>query len=75
MRPNQALDKAVEIMGSQTALARACGVKPQAVQQWVASGMCPLRRAVEIERLTDGEVKREVLRPDIYAEQPIKKSA
>jgi len=70
MTPEQALDKAVGLFGGQSSLARACGVKPQAVQQWVATGKCPAKRAAEIERLTYGKVSREDLRPDVFLYRP-----
>ncbi|WP_366940848.1 Cro/CI family transcriptional regulator [uncultured Halomonas sp.] len=70
MNPKQALEKACELMGGQSALARACGVTPQAVQIWVATGRCPARRAAEIERATWGKVRCEQLRPDLYAVRP-----
>ena len=75
MTPRQALRKACDVMGGQSALARACGVRPQAVQQWVASGVCPARRAAEIEMVTWGEVRREQLCPDLYVARPTQATA
>ena len=75
MNPKQALEKACELMGGQSALARACGVTPQAVQSWVATGRCPARRAAEIERATWGKVRCEQLRPDLYAARPAQATA
>lgn len=40
----QALDEAISIAGNQSALARMCGVKPQAVQQWVKKGFISRKR-------------------------------
>ena len=60
------IDRAAEILGSQTALAALCGVSKGAVSQWkekhrrVPAEYCPL-----IERATAGEVRCEDLRPDI----------
>lgn len=59
-----ALDQAIEVAGSQSSLARALGIKPQAVQKWAATGRVPSERAVEIERVTG--VPRQKLRPDLY---------
>ena len=61
---NSAIADAVLAAGSQSALARAVGVSPQAVQQWVDSGRVPLRRVLYVERATG--VSRTRLRPDIY---------
>lgn len=76
MTPKQAIEKACDLMGGQSALARACGVTPQAVQHWVAAGRCPAERAVAVERATNRKVRREQLRPDLfYAVGPIKATA
>lgn len=75
MNSQQALEKACEVMGGQSSLARACGVSPQAVQQWVATGVCPAKRAAQIERATWGKVRCEQLRPDLYAARPVQEIA
>jgi DNA-binding transcriptional regulator YdaS (Cro superfamily) len=60
------LDRAAEILGSQTALAALLGVSKGAVSQWKDEGRrvpaeyCPL-----IERATGGRVRCEELRPDV----------
>jgi DNA-binding transcriptional regulator YdaS (Cro superfamily) len=62
----EALDKAAEIIGSQTALANLLAVSKGAVSQWKEPGRrvpaeyCPL-----IERATGGVVRCEDLRPDM----------
>jgi DNA-binding transcriptional regulator YdaS (Cro superfamily) len=60
------IQKAVAVIGSQSALARLCGVKPQAVQKWVATGRPPAERVLQIEQVTKGQVTRYELRPDLY---------
>lgn len=61
-----AIDRAAEVLGSQTALADLLGVSKGAVSQWKDSGRrvpaeyCPL-----IERATNGKVRCEDLRPDV----------
>lgn len=60
------IDKAVSILGSQTAIARLFGIKPQAVQLWCSSGKVPAERVLDIEKATQGQVTRHDLRPDIY---------
>jgi len=61
-----ALDKAIEIVGSQTSLASKLGVSPQAVQQWVIKKKPPASRVLQIEKAVNGEVTRSELRPDLY---------
>jgi len=62
------LERAIEILGSQSALARALDVKPQSVQQWLAAGQVPTKRIRAIELATSGKVKRHELRPDIFGD-------
>jgi DNA-binding transcriptional regulator YdaS (Cro superfamily) len=60
------IERAAELLGSQTALAELCGVSKGAVSQWkgadrrVPAEYCPL-----IERATGGRVRCEELRPDV----------
>lgn len=75
MTPEQAMRRACKFAGGQSALARACGVTPQAVQQWVSTGVCPAKRAMEVELATEGQVRREALRPDLYGAQRFKATA
>ena len=50
---NTSLEKTIRHFGSQTALANALDIKPQAVQQW---RRVPASRALQVERLTAGAV-------------------
>jgi DNA-binding transcriptional regulator YdaS (Cro superfamily) len=60
------LDNAVEIVGSQAALAAALGVTKSAVNQWKDPGRrVPAEKCPDIERLTKGAVRCEDLRPDV----------
>lgn len=59
------IEKAIAVMGNQSALARALGVSPQAVNQWLKSKV-PAERVLDIEAATSGQVTRHDLRPDIY---------
>lgn len=59
------LEKAIAVVGSQSALARALVVSPQAVNQWLKSKV-PAERVLEIEGATKGQVTRHDLRPDLY---------
>lgn len=60
------VDRAADILGSQTALAALCKVSRGAVNQWkdpkrkVPAEHCPV-----IERATNGQVRCEELRPDV----------
>lgn len=62
----EAIERAAQLLGSQSALADLCGVSKGAVSQWKEPGRrvpaeyCPL-----IERATDGAVRCEQLRPDV----------
>src|SRR5574337_1690959 len=60
-----ALHKAIEILGSQSALALAIGRAPQVVNNWVRRGNVPAECCPEIERATSGQVRCDVLRPAV----------
>lgn len=60
------VDRAVEILGTQALLAAALGVSKSAVGQWKEEGRrVPAEHCPVIERLTNGAVRCEELRPDI----------
>lgn len=62
-----ALERAIEVCGSQAALARAIGVKQGHVWYWLRkSGQVPAEQAEKIERATSRAVTRQDLRPDIF---------
>lgn len=62
---SEAVLRASKTLGGHAALARALGVKPPTVQQWVnGERPVPPGRCVSIERLTSGNVTRQELRPD-----------
>lgn len=52
----------------QVDLARALGVTPGAVNQWVSSGSVAIERCVPIERASGGLVTRRDLRPNDWAD-------
>lgn len=61
--------KAVEILGGTTDLAKAVGVNPSFVSQWLnGTRPVPATRCRAIEIATDGKVTREDLRPDVFAD-------
>jgi len=60
-----ALTKAIDLIGSQTALAKAIGSTSQTVNNWIRRGNVPADRCPAIELATAGAVTCEELRPDI----------
>lgn len=71
MKPKKALEKAINKLGSQSALARACGVTQQAVQQWCESGNVPPARVQSVVAACEGAVSASDLRPDIFIERSV----
>lgn len=60
-----AINRASTICGSKAALARAIGVKPPVIQQWIKGDRpIPTKHCVSIERATSGAVTRKDLRDD-----------
>lgn len=56
---------AIEKCGGISALAKKLNVAPPTVMQWKKGiRKVPIKRCVEIEKLTNGEVTRKDLRPD-----------
>lgn len=53
----KAIERAVDEAGSQTKLARAVGVSPQAVQQWVVQGYAPPYRMRLVSSVTGVPVR------------------
>lgn len=69
LTPLEALEKAVEIVGGQSAMARLCGVTQPTVWYWLNCAKClPAGHVLHVEASTG--VSRHLLRPDIY---PIEK--
>lgn len=62
--PPNPVARAAEVVGSKAQLAKLLGIKPPTVTQW-AKGLRPVppARALQIERLTNGEVSRTDLCP------------
>lgn len=53
--------------GSYRKLAIALGIRQASVSRWLKSGKIPIKRAIQIEKETNGIIKREFIRPDIFA--------
>jgi len=64
---DEALSKAVSIVGGNAALARSLGITREAVSQW---DRCPAERVVAVSDATGGKVTTEDLRPDIFRPRP-----
>ena len=63
--PYEALMRTIDVLGSQSELARVCGVSPTAVWKWVQSSKrLPEPYVLAVEAATG--VPRHLLRPDIY---------
>lgn len=61
------INKAADACGGQAHLAKAIGVTPAAVNQWV-NGLRPVPpgRCIAIEKASGGAVTRYDLRPDVF---------
>jgi DNA-binding transcriptional regulator YdaS (Cro superfamily) len=64
------LNRAIEAVGSQQALADALDIKSPSISGWRQAGRVPVERCVAIERATAGSVTRYELRPDVFGEPP-----
>ncbi len=65
----EALQRAVLLLGSQTKLAMAIGVRQQNIWAWLnRNKRVPAEFCKPIEEATDGEVKASELRPDVFKE-------
>ena len=53
-------------VGSQARLAELLGTKQSTVSYWAKSGLMPAEQAVELERVTNGEIPRWIARPDLW---------
>lgn len=66
----QALERAIEIAGGQSALAEKIGKKQAHVAMWLKRRKVPAEVCADIEGATGGQVTREKLRPDVFREPP-----
>lgn len=60
-----ALQKAIDLFNGQAALADALDVTQPAVSNWLTRGV-PLKKAVLIERITNGKIKASDLCPEAF---------
>lgn len=69
--PKEALQRAVEIVGGQTAMARICNVQQPHVWNWLnKSEKAPAEKVLAIEEATKGQISRYALRPDVFGPAP-----
>lgn len=66
----QALERAIEIAGGQSALAEKIGKKQAHVAMWLKRRKVPAEVCADIEGATGGEVTRQSLRPDVFRDPP-----
>ena len=62
----RAFERIIDIVGSQTELARVLGVKQPSVNNWMIRARVPAERVLEIEKLVGGQVTRYEMRPDVF---------
>lgn len=62
---NKAIQRAVNIAGSQQKLADLCGVKQPTVWRWLHGGGIDAKYVLAITRATNGQVKPYEIRPDL----------
>lgn len=65
IRAMKAIQRAIDISGSQSALAKSIGCAPQVVNNWLRRESIPAEHCPAIERATSGAVRCEDLRPDV----------
>ena len=75
MTQQTAISDAIDALGGKRQAAEAIGVTYTAVLAWLADDgpnarPLPLERAMQIERLLNGKVTREQLRPDVDWSRP-----
>ena len=59
------IEEAIKKAGGRGAVAKALGVTPEAVRQWITRKI-PAERAVDLEKISG--VHRSALRPDLWGE-------
>ncbi|MCG1042526.1 helix-turn-helix domain-containing protein [Mycetohabitans sp. B8] len=64
------IQRAAQLAGGQSALARKLGCTPQSISKMCATGRVPAERVLAIEAAVKGAVTRHELRPDLYPIDP-----
>lgn len=65
MERDPILLEAISAAGGPAEIGKQLGISHAAVAQWKR---CPAERAIQLEKLTGGQVTRQQLRPDLYPE-------
>lgn len=71
-RSRKAVIKAIELIGDGVRLAKLLGIKSQNIYSWKTDpsnksfSYIPVYHALSIEKITNKEIKKEDLRPDIF---------
>ena len=68
MQVRDLLKEAIRKAGSQAKLGKAIGKTQNAIHQALKRGSVTAEMAVSIERATEGEIRKEQLRPDLFAQ-------
>jgi len=64
---NPALAKAIHIAGGVVELSKQLNVPHSSVSRWLHTKIpVPIKHAIKIETLTNGEIKAKDLRPDVF---------
>lgn len=67
-KENPAIRRAIDMFGTQTALAARIGVGQNVISYWLHEcKQVPPKRAVQLEAVTNGAVTRKELRPDLWS--------
>tara|TARA_R110000824_G_scaffold323403_2_gene510318 strand:+ start:149 stop:376 length:228 start_codon:yes stop_codon:yes gene_type:complete len=66
---SNALDKVIEIIGSQSALARKLKLQQPSINSWKLRGKIPAEKCLMIERIVKGAVTRYEMRPDVFGKE------
>ncbi len=64
-----AFDRVIDIVGSQTELAKRLQVKQPSVNSWKMRCQIPADRVLDIEKIVGGQVTRYEMRPDVFGKQ------
>jgi len=53
------IEQVIAFFGTQVELGKKLGVSQQSIRHWIARGHIPLRRALQIEEISGGEIRLE----------------
>ena len=73
MSPREAIERAIDLYGSQQKLANAVGYNQQGIWRAKKAGYCSAELAFKIEIATNRRIRKEHLAPHVYAMRPPRK--